>query len=172
MTGFDWGVFAPEQVTVTSGIDPMLDIPLLCPAWMVLDFVKWSVPTKVVENRPNLGGVGSVALETAVDELRTSNRFLITGTVDRDGEEVVGDDAVRTQFRRHWVYLNQHLFLPEAPLAAVYTPPDPDEDDIEFLIQFDTPQLNPENGMWPTDWTTNLQVVLPDGPLIPAWTGS
>ena len=169
MSAFDWEIFDPEQVMVTSGVNPALDIPLLCPAWMVLDLVKWSVPTRVVENRPNLGGVGSVALDSAVEELRTSNRFLITGTVDGDGEEVA-DASV--QFRRHWVYLCQHLFLPEAPLAAVYTPVDPDEDPIEFTLQFDTPQLNPENGMWPTDWTTTLQVVLPDGPLIPAAGGS
>jgi hypothetical protein len=169
MSAFDWEIFDPEQVVVTSGADPLVDIPLLCPAWMVLDLVKWSVPTKIVENRPNLGEVGSVALDSATDELRTSNRFLLTGTVDQDGAPAT--DA-RVQFRRHWVYLSQHLFLPEAPLEAVYTPVDPDEDPIAFTIQFDTPQLNPENGMWPTDWTTNLQVVLPGGPLVPSWGGS
>lgn len=169
MTAFDPDIFAPEQVLVTSGVDPGLDIPLLHPAWMVLDLVKWSVPTRVVDNRPRPGETGSVALDAAVDELRTSNRFLLTGTVDLDGEPA---ENAQAQFRRHWVYLCQHLFLPVEPLSALYTPADPDEPDIEFTIQFDTPQLNPENGMWPTDWTTTLQVVLPDGPLIPAWTGS
>lgn len=169
MTAFDWEMFDPEQVLVTSGVDAGVTVPLLCPAWMVLDLVKWSVPTRVIDNRPRPGEVGSVALDAGTDELRTSNRFMLTGTVDVDGAPAA--DA-QVQFRRHWVYLCQHLFLPETPLAATYTPADPDEADIEFTIQFDTPQLNPENGMWPTDWTTTLQVVLPDGPLIPAWTGS
>lgn len=169
MTAMAYEIFDPEQVIVTSGVDDTVDIPLLCPAWMVLDLVKWSVPTKVVDNRPKNGETGSVALDTAVDELRASNRFMLTGTVEQNGDPAAN---AQTTFRRHWVYLSQHLFLPEAPLGAVYTPVDPDEDEIEFLIQFDTPQLNPEGGMWPTDWVTTLQVVLPNGPLIPMWSGS
>lgn len=167
MSEMPWQLFYPEMVEITSGLDGTTVIPMLCDAWMLLDLVKMSVPTRIIENRPFVGGTGSTPLDAATDELRTGMRFQLTGTYEQDGTPVAAAN-VRAQFRRHWVFLNQHLFLPVEPLDATYTPPDPDEDPIDFQIQFGTPDLNPENGMWPTDWSTVLQVVLPGGPLIPA----
>ena len=159
-------LLAPESCVVTSGFDGATAVPLLHPAWAVLDMVSWSVPPKVVENRPNLGGIGSTPLDSAVNQLSASNRIHIIGAFDPDGEPTtVAHDA---QFRRNWLYLCRHLFMPKPALSAVYTSPDPDEAPISFLIQFGTPSLDPSNGMWPTDWIGQVQVVLPDGPLVPA----
>ena len=165
MTAMPWEVFAPEQLTVTSGLNPAVEIDLLAPAWMVLDLARLSIPNILIDNREAPGGTGSNPLPGAELELRAALPFWITGSVDRNGIEP--SISTEAQFRRHWVYLSQHLFVPSGDdaLDAVYQSPDPDEDPIEFRIQFAAPDIP---ARWPSDWQGLLNVVLPDGALIPA----
>ena len=169
MSAHNPATFAPEQLTVTSGVDPGVTINLIDFAWIVPDLVKLSVPAVVIDNRPAPGVGGTTPLPPASDEVRATLTMHITGQVKADGTPT--DTTLQAQFRRHWVYLSQHLFIPSGAdaLDAVYTPVDPDEDDIACRIQFATPSLG---DLWPTDWVGTLNVVLPDGPLIPAAAGS
>lgn len=172
MTAQAWGALMPEQITVTSGLDGVTEITLRNNAWIVMEMRGLTIPQILIDNRISPGGVGSTPLEGAELELRTSLPFQMTGTVEADNETV--PTAIvdgRVGMRRHWVYLTQHLFRPsiEGPLDAVFQSIDPDEAEIEFGIQFATPEIP---GAWVSEWTCNLPVVLHGGALIAEAAGS
>lgn len=172
MTAQAWGALMPEQITVTSGLDGVTEITLRNNAWIVMEMRGLTIPQILIDNRINPGGVGSTPLEGAELEVRTSLPFQMTGTVEIDNETVptaIADG--RVGLRRHWVYLTQHLFRPsiDGPLDAVYQSVDPDEDPIEFGIQFTTPEVP---GRWVSEWTCNLPVVVHGGALIAEAAGS
>lgn len=164
-----WEAFGGEQITVTSGIDPGVDITLRNPAWVVMETRGLSIPQVLIDNRIIPGEVGTVELPGAENELRTSLPFQITGThfVDDTAHTV----SSQIGLRRNWVYLVQHLIRPsrDGALDAVYQSIDPDEDEIEFRIQFGTPEI-PDAAA--ADWTCNLPVVIPAGALVAEVTGS
>lgn len=154
-------VFGIEQITVTSGFDAS-PITLRNQAWVVMEMRSLSVPQVVIDNRIAPGIVGSTELPGAELELRTSLPFQITGAVDPDGD---AHPTPQIGLRRNWLLLVQHLIRPsvDGALDAVYQSIDPDEDPIEFRIQFGTPEIP---GASATEWTCNLPVVLPGGALL------
>ena len=98
-----------------------------------------SIPQVLIENRVAPGAVGSTELPGAELELRTSLPFQITGAVDptatptrhrRSGCAGTGCYSSSTSSAR-----------PSMALDAVYQSIDPDEDPIEFRIQFGTPEI-------------------------------
>ena len=156
-----WEVFSPEQLTVHADVD----IDLLCPAWVALDLANLSVPQTTFENRVAPGVAGSNPLAGIEDQLSTTLPFHLTGFCDRFGVEYA---SMQTGFRRNWVFLCQGLFIPDGATTAwdaTYTPPDEDEDPIEFRIQFAAPTITERH---PTQWVLTVPVILPDGALIPA----
>lgn len=161
-------VFSPEQLTVTSGADPGVEVDLLCPSWLVLDLADLSIPAISLDNRAAPGVPGSNELDPIEDELRVSLPFHLGGDCDRSGNAYA---RVRTGFRRNWSFLVQHLFLPseDSALDATYQPDDPDEDPIEFRIQFGTPTITER---YPSLWVGTMLVVLPDGALVSREIGS
>lgn len=147
-------VFAPEQLVIN-------DIDMLCPAWMVLDLANLWIPTVVHENRVNPGVAGSRPLDGAIDELRTTLPFYITGYCDPDG---VPYSDMRVGFRRNWRILANEVFVAET-VSCTYTPPDPEESPLTISIQVGTPAISER---YPTDWMGSLPIILPYGPLIGA----
>lgn len=163
-----WETFGGEQITVTSGIDPGLEITLRNNAWVVMETRGLSIPQVLIENRIIPGEVGTVELPGAENELRTSLPFQMTGDYPPDGDQFADP---RVGLRRNWIYLVQHLIRPsvDGALDAVYQSIDLDEDPIEFRIQFGTPEIP---GASVSEWTCNLPVTLPAGALVPEASGS
>lgn len=160
-------VFGIEQITVTSGLDDS-EITLRNAAWVVMEARGLSIPQVLVENRVAPGAVGSTELPGAELELRTSLPFQITGAVDPDGD---AHPTPQIGLRRNWLLLVQHLIRPsvDGALDAVYQSIDPDEDPIEFRIQFGTPEIP---GASASEWTCNLPIILPGGALVAQAAGS
>lgn len=158
------GVFGIEQITVTSGLDGTTPITLRNYAWAVLETRGLSIPQILIDNRNAPGGKGSTALAGAELEVRTSLPLQMSG-----GSTPAGDpyDDPRVGLRRNWILFAQHLILPsvDGPLDAVYQSIDPDEDPIDFGIQFSTSDIPTASA---TEWTCSIAVVLHGGALIPA----
>lgn len=159
-------LLAPEQVTVTSGADPMVTIDLRNRALFFPEFDDLSNPNVLFDNRVAPGIPGRNVLPGIEDELRATLPFWLTGTWDleADAEPSV---APRAQLRRNWRYMNEHLILPSVALDATYQSADEDEDPIDFQIQF----LQPVVTRYPGEWVGTIPVILPKGALI-AGSGS
>ena len=97
-----WEAFGGEQITVTSGIDPGLEITLRNNAWVVMETRGLSIPQVLIENRIIPGEVGTVELPGAENELRTSLPFQMTGDYPPDGDQFADP---RVGLRRNWIYL-------------------------------------------------------------------
>ena len=168
MSAQNYGVFAPESLVVTSGLDGTTEIDCLCAAWVFLDLGNLSVPAVSFDNRAAPGVPGSNELPGIEDELRTSLPFQITGTHDHAGNE---HPSARIGMRRNWSRLTNHLFIPsdDAALDAVYHSEDPDEAPYEFRIQFSTVSISTRSV---GEMTGTVQVILPDGALVSREIGS
>ncbi len=163
-----WEAFRGEQITVTSGIDPGVEVTLRNNAWVVMEARGLSIPQILIENRIIPGEVGTVELAGAETELRTTLPFQMTGDYPPEGAQYADP---RVGLRRNWIYLVQHLIRPsrDGALDAVYQSIDLDEDPIAFRIQFGTPEIP---GAAVSEWTCNLPVTIPAGALVPEAAGS
>ena len=152
-------LLAPEQITVTSGADPGVEITLRNGAWFFPEFDDLTNPNVVHDNRIAPGIPGRNPLPGIEDELRATLPFWLTGSWSLEGDEATTNP--RAGLRRNWRYLNHHLILPAIALNATYQSADIDEDPIEFKIQF----LQPAVTRYPGEWVGTFPVILPDGAL-------
>ena len=159
-------LLAPEQVTVTSGADPMVDITLRNGALFFPELDDLSNPNVLFDNRVAPGVPGRNVLDGIEDELRATLPFWLTGTWDLEADSA-SMVSPRVQIRRNWRYLNEHLILPSVALVATYQSADAEEDPISFEIQF----LQPAVTRYPGEWVGTFPVILPKGALL-AETGS
>ncbi len=165
MSAIPASLLAPEQVTVTSGVNPGVTVTLRNEGLFFPELDDLTDPNPVYENRVAPGLSGRTALAGIEDELRATLPFWLTGHWDIEAD-AAPTESPRVTLRRNWVYINHHLILPsdDAALAASYQSADVDEDPISFSIQF----LQPVVTRYPGEWVGTIPVILPGGALIPA----
>lgn len=94
-------LLAPEQVTVTSGADPMVDITLRNGALFFPELDDLSNPNVLFDNRVAPGVPGRNILDGIEDELRATLPFWLTGTWDLEADSA-SLVSPRVQIRRNW----------------------------------------------------------------------